>query len=203
MACNKSLIVAVACCGPQIILRAGLLANTAYYWTIKSERTNNLYQKLVTSNSSGDVIIDMVDLPDGLIHQYAGLFELKIKEGTNYLNTIKMLLLGREETSIYFHCIRIDNPVPLNSTISTEAILSNPNNTTGNTYTQIVLPITSYGQTNFAIPQILQNANDTFLFVNGVERNVGVHYNITGTILTWVSTNYALETSDELVFYYK
>jgi hypothetical protein len=203
MACNKSLIVVVACCTPQIILRAGLLPNTNYYWTIKSERTNNLYQKLVTSNSSGDVIIDMDDLPDGLIHQYAGLFELKIKEGTNYLNTVKMLLLGVEEASIYFHCINVSNPVTLNSTISTEAILNNPNNTTGSTYTQIVLPIASYDQTNFVIPQILQNANDTFLFVNGVERNIGVHYNVIGTILTWISTNYALETSDELVFYYK
>jgi hypothetical protein len=203
MACNKSLIVAVACCTPQIILRAGLLPNTNYYWSIKSERTNNLFQKLVTSNSSGDVIIDMDDLPDGLIHQYAGLFELKIKEGTNYLNTIKMLLLGIEEPSIYFHCINVSNPVPLNSTISTEAILNNPNNTSTAVYTQIVLPIASYGQTNFTIPQILQNANDSFLFVNGQERNIGVHYNIIGTILTWISTNYSLETSDELVFYYK
>jgi hypothetical protein len=130
MSCKDALIVNIACCGEQIILRAGLAPNTSYYWTIKSERTYHLYQKNVTSNNFGDLIIALADLPDGLIHQYAGLFELKIKEGANYLNTVKMLLLGEEMESVFFKCVPINNPVALNSTISTVAILQNPNNST-------------------------------------------------------------------------
>jgi hypothetical protein len=203
MACKNSLIVDIACCGTQIILRAGLAPNTSYFWTIKSERTNNLYQKTVTTNPFGDLVISLDDLPDGLIHQYAGLFELKVKEGANYLNTIKMLLLGEEMESVFFQCIPINNPVALNSTISTEAILNNPNNSNTSGYTKVSLAVNTNGQTTFAIPQLLQNFLETFLFINGQERNYGLHYNIVGTNLSWLSQDYTLETTDEVVFYYK
>lgn len=203
MLCQKSLVTSIACCGTQLILKAGLANNTSYFWVITCKRTGIIYQRQVTTNNSGDLIIDLTALPDGLIHKYAGLFELRIKEGPNYLNTIKMLLLGEQHETIFFNCVEINNSVPLNFTISTEAILSNPNNTNNDNYTQQALIVATNGQTSFLLLQSIQNASNTFLFVNGQERSIGVDYNISGTILTWLSNSYTLETTDEVIFYYK
>jgi hypothetical protein len=127
------MVVTIDCCTGQIIIRAGFLPATSYYWTLRSERTGHTYQRLVTSNGSGEIVILESDLPPGLINQHSGLFEIRIKEGANYLNTIRMLLLGEEHESVFIKCEPFSDPVPLNNTISTDAITSyyyidNPNN---------------------------------------------------------------------------
>lgn len=128
MNCITPLVISVACCSEQIILKAGLQPLTQYYWVLKQQRNNYIYQKQVMTNETGDLIINVSDLPNGLIHQYAGLFELKIKEGGNYLNTVNMYLNDEERQSVFLKCVFVEDPVELNYTISTETIINNPNN---------------------------------------------------------------------------
>ena len=65
-----------------------------------------------------------------------------------------------------------------------------------------VLTIASNGQTVFAISQLPININTSKLELNGAKQKFGIDYTIAGTVLTWISPNFALRTSDTLELYY-
>lgn len=64
------------------------------------------------------------------------------------------------------------------------------------------LPITSNGQTVFALSKVPENMNTSKLEVNGAKQRYGIDYTIAGTVLTWISTSFTLRTSDILELYY-
>lgn len=63
------------------------------------------------------------------------------------------------------------------------------------------ITISSDGQTVFpnALPYPVTNPSEVKLYVNGVHQKYGVDYTITGSTLTWTSSDFILETSDEMV----
>ncbi len=65
-----------------------------------------------------------------------------------------------------------------------------------------VLTIASNGQTVFAISQLPININTSKLELNGAKQKFGIDYTIAGTVLNWISPNFALRTSDTLELYY-
>lgn len=65
-----------------------------------------------------------------------------------------------------------------------------------------VLTIASNGQTVFAISQLPINVNTSKLELNGAKQRYGIDYTIAGTVLTWISSQFILRTSDTLELYY-
>ena len=65
-----------------------------------------------------------------------------------------------------------------------------------------VLTIASNGQTVFAISQLPINQNTSKLELNGAKQKYGIDYTIAGTVLTWISPQFTLRTSDTLELYY-
>jgi hypothetical protein len=201
MSCKSGCVEAsIAQCSSQIIVKAGLLPATNYFWILQKIASTNQWQRQVTTNGNGDLIIDTTDLPKGLLipNNY---FKLQIRD-VNY-NIIELQLMNENYRCVQIDIAKINNPNAFNSTISTLAILNNPNNTNDSNYLQVALDVTTNGQLQFALPQIIQNASNTFLFVNGQQRTLGVDYNINGAILNWVSNTYNLDTTDEVIFYYR
>lgn len=73
-------------------------------------------------------------------------------------------------------------------------------------YRPIKLVISTNGQVNFTIPTAPVNLLNPFLFLNGILQVLGTvnsDYNISSNLLVWTSSNIVLETTDELIFYYK
>jgi hypothetical protein len=201
LSCEKACIEAsIAQCSSQIIVKAGLLPATNYFWILQKISTANQWQKQVTTNGNGDLIIDTSDLPKGLLIK-GNFFKLQLRD-VSY-NIIELQLMNTNYRCVQIDIAKINNPNAFNSTISTLSILNNPNNTNDFNYLQTPLFVNTDGQTIFSLPQIIQNASNTFLFINGQQRTLGVDYNITGTILNWVSNTYNLETTDEVIFYYR
>ena len=64
------------------------------------------------------------------------------------------------------------------------------------------IPITSNGQTVFALTALPENVNTSKLYINGARQKFGTDYTIAGTVLTWLNTNFTLKTSDVLEVYY-
>lgn len=73
-------------------------------------------------------------------------------------------------------------------------------------YRPIKIIISTNGQINFTIPTAPVNLLNPFLFLNGILQVLGTvnsDYNISSNLLVWTSSNIVLETTDELIFYYK
>lgn len=88
MSCSNCFEVQLQQCPTTIELTAGLTADTDYFWVLS--RGRRIYQKKVTTDGAGKLVIDCADLPDGLLNPYAGLFFLEIHEGANYLNIVTL-----------------------------------------------------------------------------------------------------------------
>lgn len=97
MPCKKECFeTAIISCSEDIILRAGLSGNTEYYWLL-TDRHGNLTQRKVTTNSSGDLVIDHNTLPVGL-NRHSGNLTLSLRLGSDYLTAV-ILTFGVEEYS--------------------------------------------------------------------------------------------------------
>jgi hypothetical protein len=82
-ACYESIIESCE----DITVKAGFSANTNYYWILSKSSSSNIYQRLVTSNGSGDIIILKSDLPPGFLVK-GNSYLLKIRLGSNYLQPV-------------------------------------------------------------------------------------------------------------------
>jgi hypothetical protein len=90
IACFESKLKA---CPSSIKLIAGLAPSTDYYWLLRSPK-GRIYQKLATSETDGSLIIDVSMIEAGTLNKYAGFFNLELRLGTNYLQTVPMTLQG-------------------------------------------------------------------------------------------------------------
>jgi hypothetical protein len=88
MSCSSCFEVFLKQCPATIEVTAGLTPSTDYFWVI--QRNNRVYQKKVTTDGTGKLVIDTTDLPDGLLNAYAGSFTLQIRDGANYPNVVTL-----------------------------------------------------------------------------------------------------------------
>ena len=59
------------------------------------------------------------------------------------------------------------------------------------------------GQTVFTLALGLEEDGLQFVFVNGVVYQLGVDYTLTGTTLTWLDTDFLLDTTDCVLVKYQ
>jgi hypothetical protein len=62
--------------------------------------------------------------------------------------------------------------------------------------------VTSYAQTTFVLSQTPNLLVKPIMMINGNEQRMGTDYDIVGNILTWLSLDFSLETSDKIDVYY-
>lgn len=61
---------------------------------------------------------------------------------------------------------------------------------------------TSDNQTSFTLSNTPADATTIMMFVNGQKANYGTDYTVSGNIVTWNDTDFTLESSDEIEFWY-
>lgn len=108
MYCPSCYQATVKACSTSIVLKAGLTADTSYYWVIKN-KFGKLYQRQATTDVNGNLTIDLTVLPEGATNEFSGFFELTIKEGTNYLNSVNMTFGEKAYGYVMFDFAAIDD----------------------------------------------------------------------------------------------
>lgn len=98
MSCSACFEAIISSCN-DIVVRAGFPANYGMYWVVKKAGSNKIYQKLVTTNSQGELVIAKADLPAGLLTQ-GRILELQLKNGANYLQPIVFMFGSKQYTCV-------------------------------------------------------------------------------------------------------
>lgn len=101
MSCKKECFEAtISTCSSDIFLKAGLPAATEFYWVL-IDRHNNVYQRKVTTDETGTLVLEATELPQGL-NKYSGTLNLSIRQGADYLQLVE-LTFGSET----YNCVQI------------------------------------------------------------------------------------------------
>lgn len=111
--CQACAEYSIKSCSSTIELKAGLSPNTEYYWLITNPK-NKVYQRRATTDDTGKLTIDATVFPAGLLNPYAGMFELQIRDGSDYLTVVPMTLQGASFDCIKFSFQDIDDTNPFN-----------------------------------------------------------------------------------------
>jgi len=105
MSCKKECFEAtISTCSSDIFLKAGLAPSTEYFWVL-TDRHNNVFQRKVSTDADGTLVIESAALPDGL-NKYSGYLNLSIRKGDDYLQTVEMDFGGEAYTCVQ---IRMEN----------------------------------------------------------------------------------------------
>jgi len=72
-------------CATEIIINAGLTPATEYIVQIK-DKFDNLYNQTITAGPSGELTVDITQLPVGLLTEYSGGFTITVFEGCDTVN---------------------------------------------------------------------------------------------------------------------
>lgn len=81
MACDSPCKeIVLKCCPDEIMLEAGLDANTKYIWSLEDKVLGNTYEGNSTTDAESVLVIDTENLPEGLLNSEAGPFILTLKK---------------------------------------------------------------------------------------------------------------------------
>lgn len=141
MACKGCFEAVINEC-ENIIIKANLPANYPLYWIVKKSGATNMYQRLVQTNGSGDVVIPKADLPDGFLIKGKTL-EITLKNGNDYLQPVVFVFGTNQYSCVMAHLHSIDRLENDNSGVNViqfkEAIV--PEQPSGNS--AIVVPFSN------------------------------------------------------------
>jgi hypothetical protein len=129
----------ISCCN-NIVVRASFPPNYLFYWVIQKVGQNNIYQKLTTTNSEGDLLINKADLPLGFLAKGEAL-KIQIKDGADYLQPITFVYGGTNYNCTIATLSSINKAVGDNSEVNViqfkESVVPQNSNTTNDS---IVVP---------------------------------------------------------------
>lgn len=98
--------VNIASCEDEIIV-TGLEVNQPYYYLLIN-KYQKIYQRLVTTDGQGKLIIDTTILPPGSMNKFSGPFRLEFRSGTDYTNKILFSFDGISYSCIEINLLDID-----------------------------------------------------------------------------------------------
>lgn len=93
MSCATGCYQSTTSCCENILVRAAFPPLYPLYWVIQKPGQPNIYQALTETNAEGDLLIDKTKLPAGFLTP-GTIFNLKIKNGANYLQPVVMVFDG-------------------------------------------------------------------------------------------------------------
>lgn len=106
MNCSNGCFEAIIESCNDIVVRAVFPPNFPLYWIISKEGRPNIYQRLVNTNGSGDLIILKSDLPPGFLIT-GNHYKIRVKNGTDYLQPVTLFFGGTQYTCITTELIDI------------------------------------------------------------------------------------------------
>lgn len=107
MNCSSCYELQVECC-EDFILPVKLNAATQYYVVFKKPGSNKIFQKLLTSDADGNILISKADFPAGYFA--AGLFyNVEIRSGADYKTVIPLTFFGDTYSCILIETVDITN----------------------------------------------------------------------------------------------
>lgn len=107
MDCKSYYEVELAKCPEQIIVKANFPAGYDLYWLLK-DSLGNLFQRKVTTNDQGYLIIDPETLPPGLFAPYRAAFQLKIRNGNDYQQPVTFIFGDTQYSCVSLKFIDVD-----------------------------------------------------------------------------------------------
>ena len=96
--CDTCFEVLIGNCLATITLSLGLTPSTLFYFRL-IDKSGRAYDFTATTDSSGDYTIDKTQLPDDLINQFAGDFEVQ-----TYSDSGRTVLVTITQTYVY-NCV--------------------------------------------------------------------------------------------------
>lgn len=119
MACKPSCYEATVSSCDDIILKAGLTANTSYYVIIKKPGSTVIHQRQLTSDDDGNITIPMDSFEAGFFNEYAGTFRLEVRAAADYPTVLELTFNEVEYTCVMFTMAKFtegeeDAETPLN-----------------------------------------------------------------------------------------
>jgi hypothetical protein len=109
MSCENGCYEAVISGCNDIIIRAGFTPNYPLYWIVKKSNSNNIYQKLTQTNTEGELVIDIDNLPSGYLTSKSFL-KIKVRDGSNYLQPILFQFGGTNYSGIMAELVNVKRP---------------------------------------------------------------------------------------------
>jgi hypothetical protein len=88
MSCRACYEATVSGCS-DIKLIAGLESVKDYFWVIKKANSRNIYQRRVTTDSEGALLISKSEFPLGFFSE-GNFFNLQVKDGDDYLKDVPL-----------------------------------------------------------------------------------------------------------------
>lgn len=106
MACKKDCYEAVVSTCSDIIIKAGF---TSFYplFVILTDRFGNKTQRLFTTNSDGDLVIEKDNLPAGFL-EIPQLLNIELRDGSNYLQPVLFDFGGEPYSCIQAESVSMD-----------------------------------------------------------------------------------------------
>jgi hypothetical protein len=182
-ACFESIISSC----DNIVVKAGFPANYGLYWVIKKAGSNNIHQKLVTTNVNGELVINKADLPAGFLIP-GRIIELQVKDGADYLIPIVFVFGSKQFTCVQVSFNNYTRDEGDNSGVNvvqfSEAIIPGAPASSGNT---VVYPFVN--QTTFTYNHNLGRIVDASLWSLSGEEIIATidNSNINYVIVTFTS----------------
>lgn len=79
----------LASCLGEIFIKAGLTAAEDLIWSLLDKSLGNVYEGIGTTGDEGLLTIDTSVLPDGLLNEHAGPFELSLRKAVEPFDQVK------------------------------------------------------------------------------------------------------------------
>lgn len=117
MSCENACYEAIIESCNNIVVRAGFPANFPLYWVVSKAASSNLIQRLVTTNSNGDLLIDKSLLPIGFLIK-GNQYKILVKNGTDYQQPVTFVFGGTQYKCIIAELVRIDRDSSDNSEVN-------------------------------------------------------------------------------------
>jgi hypothetical protein len=99
------------------VVRAGFPANFPLYWVVSKANSNNLYQRLTTTNVDGDLIIPKADLPAGFLLPN-NFYKILVKNGNDYLQPVTFIFGSDQYNCIVSKLVKINRTANDNSAVN-------------------------------------------------------------------------------------
>ncbi len=107
MSCEKACYEAIIESCNNIVVRAGFPASFPLYWVVSKTNSNNLYQRLTTTNIDGDLVIPKADLPSGFLLQN-NFYKILVKNGNDYLQPVTFVFGTSQYNCIISQLVKIN-----------------------------------------------------------------------------------------------
>lgn len=128
LSCSACFEANVSHCS-DIIIKAGFDPGTNLYWLVRKPHLSKVYQKLATTDESGNLTILKSDLPNGYLTTES-IIKIELRSGVNYLQPVLFFFGGTQYACILATLLDIKTQTGDNSPVNviqfTESLIFDP-----------------------------------------------------------------------------